>query len=276
MKKYLYWFISIFVTKNLNSYKRLVFIFALLCVLAQQTVLAQGESCSAKPISVVGKIYCDNKFTLWVNGKKVAEDPIDFTPHQALEVSFEWNASSNITYAIMCEDYASPSGYEYTERKRPQLGDGALIAEFEDGLGTVTSSDWKVYTVTYGPTTQSIEAGCSGQNLSACMLENRGIPKDWTMADFDDSHWLPASTYTAQAAGWGRTPSWDTDNGCCTVTSPLNGESLGCKMLSDERACLAPKQVFKESSAEFIWAASLEKDNKVLFRYTAEQNCSIE
>ena len=45
-------------------------------------------------------------------------------------------------YAIMCQDYASDSGYEYTSSNKPALGDGALIATFSTGVST--SSAWKV------------------------------------------------------------------------------------------------------------------------------------
>ena len=61
--------------------------------------------------------------------------------------------------------YASDSGYEYTETNSPQLGDGSLLAEFSDG--TRTSKDWKVYTVTFGPTDASISGGCSQLNSLA-------------------------------------------------------------------------------------------------------------
>mmetsp|Transcript_29655 Transcript_29655/g.76066 ORF Transcript_29655/g.76066 Transcript_29655/m.76066 type:complete len:103 (+) Transcript_29655:689-997(+) len=46
----------------------------------------------------------------------------------AYEVSFEWDGLSDKEFAIMCMDYASPSGYEYTETASPQIGDGVLMA----------------------------------------------------------------------------------------------------------------------------------------------------
>jgi len=84
-------------------------------------------------------------------------------------VSFEWDGVSDKTYAIMCEDYASESGYEYVDSTNPQLGDGSLIAKFSDG--TVTSTDWKAYTVTFGPTDASVSAGCGTNNLGACQVQ---------------------------------------------------------------------------------------------------------
>lgn len=232
---------------------------------------AIAVECPGTPRTVVGTVYCDNQFTLWVNGRKVATDPVSFTPHQAVRVAFEWNGTSSITYAIQCEDYASDSGYEYIESSRPQLGDGALIAEFDDGLGTVTAADsWRVYSATFGPTDASLSAGCSPDNLSACVVEDRGIPEEWTEPAFDDTKWELAAPYSAAAAGWGRRPTWSSKEGCCTLTSPIDRSNLGCDMSVTENECLIPREEFEKSSAGFIWAVDLERDNRVLFRYTAK------
>ncbi len=238
--------------------------------LSLATATNAGE-CPGRPQTVVGTIYCDNQFTLWVNGQKVAADPVEFTPHQAVRIAFDWNGTSNITYAIQCEDYASDSGYEYIGTARPQLGDGALIAEFGDGLGTVTSANWRVYTATFGPTDASLAAGCSAKDLSKCIVEDLGIPVGWTEPDFDDSKWSFATPYSAAAAGWGRRPTWSSEEGCCTLTSPIDRSNLGCDVSLSESKCLSPRAEFAKSSADFIWAADLERDNRVLFRYTA--NC---
>jgi hypothetical protein len=235
--------------------------------LSPAVVLAEG--CPNEPRQVVGTIYCDNKFTLWVNGTRVAADPIGFTPHQAVRVAFEWDGISDLTYAIQCEDFASESGYEYIESGWPQLGDGALIAAFDDGVNTVTSArTWRTHTVTHGPTDASRAAGCSSGNLAACVVENRGEPRGWTQADFDDSAWVLATHYSAAQAGWGRRPTWSSARGCCTLTSPVDRSSLGCDASVAKSQCLDPREVFSRSNAEFIWAADLERDNRVLFRYT--------
>lgn len=233
------------------------------------STVANASECPGVPQTVVGTVYCDNKFILWVNGQKVATDPVVFTPHQAVRVAFQWNGINSITYAIQCEDYASESGYEYIETIRPQLGDGALIAKFGDGLGTVTSADWKVYTSTFGPTDASLAAGCAANNLSKCVVEDRGNPEGWTEPYFDDSQWKSATPYSIAAAGWGRQPTWSSKKGCCTLTSPLNRSSLGCDNSLKENECLDPRVEFTRTLANFIWAGDLERDNRVLFRYTA-------
>lgn len=227
-------------------------------------------ACDGTPRKVAGVVYCDNQFTLWVNGTKVATDPVAFTPHQAVRVEFDWDGKSDITYALLCEDYASPSGYEYVESRRPQLGDGALIARFDDALQTVTSTAWRVHTATFGPSDASIAAGCSATNLAVCTVEDRGIPEGWTAAAFDDSQWPLATSYTAAEAGWGRTPEWGNTEGCCGMTSPVDRSSIGCDAAVTRDQCLDPRSEFSASAAEFIWGTSLERDNRVLFRYTAK------
>mmetsp|Transcript_10829 Transcript_10829/g.19248 ORF Transcript_10829/g.19248 Transcript_10829/m.19248 type:complete len:303 (-) Transcript_10829:164-1072(-) len=247
-------------------------------------VLSLASSALASE-TITGTIYCDNYFEFWFNGVKIAEDPLDFTPHQAVSVSFTYDGNSSKTYAILCQDYASDTGYEYISTSSPKLGDGALIAEFSDG--TVTSSDWKSYVVTYGPTDASVSAGCSSSNLGPCEVEDRGTPTDWYTSEFDDSGWDAATVYTAAEAGWGRTPSWSSSDGCCSPTSPYTKESLGCcncnsdgtasgstSVTVTEDQCLDPEVVLGSSSAIFLWGSSLTKDNKMLFRYASSASPS--
>ena len=234
------------------------------------SLVAVADRCPGTPQTVIGTVYCDNQFTLWVNGEQVAHDPVPFTPHQAVRVAFEWDGVSDLIYAIQCEDFASDSGYEYTASSRPQLGDGALIASFDDGIGTVTKAEqWRVFTVTFGPTDDSIASGCASDALDRCRVEPRPVPDGWMAPDFDDSTWSFATAYSAFIAGWGRRPSWSSEQGCCTLTSPLDRSVLGCDTGVPESACLVPRDVFRGSDAEFIWAADLERDNRVLFRHTA-------
>jgi len=259
---------SIMSTFMASKFSRLVHLeFVILAFVFSSISLA--NECPNIPQKVVGTVYCDNQFTLWVNGNKIVTDPIAFTPHQAVKVAFDWDGTSSIIYAIQCEDYASDSGYEYIKTSRPKLGDGALIAKFNDGLTTHTSADWRVYTVTYGPTDASLAKGCSGSNLGKCEVENRGIPKGWTLPSFDDSKWQHATPYSNAEAGWGRPPTWSETKGCCTLTSPNDRSSLGCDMSVTENECLVPRSEFLNTSAGFIWAKDLDRDNRVLFRYTA-------
>ena len=129
---------------------------------------------AAGPQTITGYIYCDNYFEFWFNGVLVKKDPMTFTPHNAVAVSFEWDGVSDKEYAIMCMDYASSSGYEYVETSNPGLGDGSLMAEFSDG--TVTGAAWNVFVLTMGPTDASIAAGCSSSNLAPCAVVSTAEP----------------------------------------------------------------------------------------------------
>ncbi|KAJ1477304.1 hypothetical protein T484DRAFT_3034837, partial [Baffinella frigidus] len=193
---------------------------------------------SAADVTITGHIYCDNVFSFWFNNALIKTDPITFTPHNAVKVSFTWDGTSDKHFAIMCQDFATASGYEYTETSSPQLGDGALLASFDDG--TVTSKDWKAFVLSAGPTEASITAGCSGTNLAACALETAAEPTGWKEAGFTGANFLAATEYTAAEAGWGRTPSWRAGEGCCTATSPLTREDLtlngGCSVNYDAGA----------------------------------------
>jgi len=229
--------------------------------------------CEAETIT--GYIYCDNHFEFYFNGVLIKEDPLAFTPHNAVKVSFEYDGTSSKTYAIMCQDYASESGYEYISTSSPKLGDGSLLAEFSDG--TKTSSDWKVYTATFGPTDASVTAGCTSSNLDVCAVEDRGMPDGWALGSFDDSSWGAATEYTTAAAGWGRTPSYS-DSKCGTITSPLTKENADpSSQETTEDECLNPRTVLcggdesctGDVDGRMIWGADLERDNKVLFRYSA-------
>ena len=170
-------------------------------------------------IIISSTIYADNYFEFYFNGKLIKKDPLNFTPHQACKVEFEWDGTSDKVFAFMAGDYASASGYEYTQSRRgAQLGDGAFLAWFSDG--TISTGAWKTYTTSFGPTDASKAAGCGPANLAACKVDKKPAPTNWTSPTFDDSAWAKASTYTEAAAGWGRAPSWSGGK-CYQSTSPI-------------------------------------------------------
>eukprot|EP00931_Biecheleriopsis_adriatica_P111186 TRINITY_DN8553_c0_g1_i1.p1 TRINITY_DN8553_c0_g1~~TRINITY_DN8553_c0_g1_i1.p1 ORF type:complete len:310 (+),score=42.37 TRINITY_DN8553_c0_g1_i1:122-931(+) len=226
----------------------------------------------AQTETITGHIYCDNYFEFYFNGELIEKDPLAFTPHNAVKVTFQYSGTGPKVYAILCQDFATPSGYEYTASRKPQLGDGALIAEFSDG--TVTSSDWKSYVVTHGPTDASIAAGCDRRNLEACKIQTNAVPANWYSTSFDDSSWVAATQYSEDEAGWGKPPRYS--NGRCgTVTNPYTKEKTGEKIATAAEECLRPKDVMcggdeycEGSEGRFIWGTDLERDSQMLFRYT--------
>ena len=132
--------------------------------------------------TVRGAMYADNWFAMWINGKLVAVDSIDFLPHNvvALDILPEYP----MTIAILAKDNADPvTGCEYGR----SIGDGGLILKFADG--TVTDATWKAKVVMHGPI---------DRDTANPKVRNEPIPDGWFMPGFDDSSWPAATTYTQE------------------------------------------------------------------------------
>ena len=211
-------------------------------------------------------IYGDNWFAFYLNGELMKEDPMDFTPHQAVRLSFDVDTSSSHVYAIKVRDWANANtGYEYMESSHPGIGGGGLKVKFSDG--TVSSSAWKCYVTATGPTIESQNQGCSTSNYDLCEVLTYDEPEGWTGVGFDDSQWLNAVEYTDAYTGWGRTPTYDSQTGqCCCMTDPVTGLDKSPNYLSlDADECIAPK-FMDWGTASFIWTSDLYKDNEILCR----------
>lgn len=220
---------------------------------------------------VTAQIYADNYFEFYVNGKLIKKDPLDFTPHNAVKFTFDVTKGEKRVYAIKASDFATESGYEYTQTSQPQLGDGALRILMSDG--TVTSSAWKCFTTNFGPTDESNAAGCSATNLAACKLKSTPEPDNWKELSFNDASWSSAKEYTEAEAGWGMAPRFE--NGLCgdltdgLTRQPKNPNKI--TTLQDE--CLSPKDL-NWGSSKFIWQGDLKRDNSILCRFTTEGTAS--
>lgn len=220
-------------------------------------------------------VYGDNYFEFYVDGKLVKQDPLGFTPHNAIKFSFETDTSSSRVYAIKAKDWAdTTTGFEYMsaykevddgQKSMAKLGSGALRVLLSDGV--VSSSEWKCFTMSYGPTDASIENGCSNSHFSACRVQNYTEPDGWKYLGFNDKSWKSAVEYSDDDAGWGLTPLYDSTTGqCSTRTDPISGKDWNPPyLLLDEDDCLDPKAQDWGSSV-FIWQGDLEKDNTVLCR----------
>ena len=145
----------------------------------------QAHAATATTVTVTGLVFADNSFELYVNGKKVASDPILFTPFNAVNVSFR--ASYPMTFAFKASDYADPlTGLEYNNTK---VGDGGLIARFSNGV--VTGSGWKAKTISHGPT----DLRACLANPKTCRVINTPAPTNWTTTSAASS-WSAAKLYT--------------------------------------------------------------------------------
>jgi len=127
-------------------------------------------------------VYADNWFMLYINGKPVAVDPIDFIPHNVVTVDIL--PEYPMTIAIMAKDNADPkTGMEYGNH----VGDGGFIIKFADG--TVSNASWKAKSFFKGPL---------NHDTANPKVEHSPIPADWFAVTFDDSNWANATEFTEQ------------------------------------------------------------------------------
>lgn len=127
-------------------------------------------------------VYADNWFMLYVNGRLVAVDSIQFTPHNVVSVDFL--PEYPMTIAVLAKDNADPkTGMEYGT----SIGDAGLCIKFADG--TVTNATWKAKNFFHGPV---------NSDTAKPKVIQEALPADWWSADFDDSTWKNAKEYTIE------------------------------------------------------------------------------
>jgi hypothetical protein len=127
-------------------------------------------------------VYADNWFILYINGKLVAVDSIDFIPHNV--VSVDILPEYPMTIAAMAKDNADPkTGLEYGNH----IGDGGFIIKFADG--TVSDAKWKAKSFFKGPLKGDVNNP---------KVEQTPMPTNWFAVDFDDTQWSNAKEYTEQ------------------------------------------------------------------------------
>ncbi len=135
--------------------------------------------------TIQARIYADNWFVLYINGKQVAVDPIDFLPHNV--VSLDLLPEYPMTIAVMAMDNADPkTGCEYGT----SIGDGGFILKFSDG--TVSDLNWKAKSFFTGPL---------NRDTGNPRVSRVTIPPNWYAMDFDDSDWKPAREFTEREVG---------------------------------------------------------------------------
>jgi hypothetical protein len=130
-------------------------------------------------------VYADNWFVLFINGKLVAVDSIDFLPHNVVTVDIL--PEYPMTIAVMAKDNADPkTGLEYGDH----IGDGGFILKFSDG--TVTNATWKAKSFFKGPLNRDVKNP---------RVEHTPIPERWWAAGFDDHNWPQATAFTEERVG---------------------------------------------------------------------------
>lgn len=155
---------------------------ACLLLTAQQQPPPPQQVKPAMQDTIRGSVYADNWFALYINGKLVTVDPIDFLPHN--QVNLDILPEYPMTIAVLAKDNADPAtGLEYGDH----IGDAGLILRFADG--TVTNGQWKAKAVFRGPVNNDV------RNPE---VEYLPVPEDWFLPGFDDSDWPLATEFTEQ------------------------------------------------------------------------------
>jgi hypothetical protein len=144
-----------------------------------------GQGGIVKPAmtdTMKGAMYADNWFAMYVNGRLVAVDSIDFLPHNV--VAIDLLPEYPMTIAVLAKDNADPkTGCEYGNA----IGDGGFILKFADG--TVTDASWKAKCFFHGP----IQGDTANPKV-----RGEELPERWYAVDFDDSTWDSAVEYAEE------------------------------------------------------------------------------
>lgn len=204
-------------------------------------------------------IFADNYFELYINGVAAGKDMVPFTQFNSNVVLFR--ATKPFTIAMKLVDWEEHLGVgcEPNRGKAFHAGDGGVVAVIKDAENktvAITNESWRAQTFYTAPITDlscvseegasryskncSTDGGKDGTSFYALHWET---PADWMKADFDDSIWPNATTYTNKAIGVDNKPAYTnfTD-------------------LFDDRT----------EDAQFIWSTNVVLDNEVLVRYTVK------
>lgn len=204
-------------------------------------------------------LFADNYFELYVNGTLLAVDPVPFTPFNSNLVRFK--ARRPLTVAVKMIDWEENLGLgsEHNRGADYHPGDGGLVALIQDAKGktvALTDSSWKAQTFYIAPLQARSCLTVKGQmrDSSRCAVTSVrdgsefsaahwAIPPQWMSADFDDSIWPYATTFSNKTVGVG-----------------------------NKRAYTNFTNIFdsQNADAQFIWSSNLILDNLVLLRKTIE------
>lgn len=134
-----------------------------------------------RPTPVKLNVYADNWFKLYINGKLIAVDSIDFVPHNVISVDVI--EQYPMTIAVLAKDFADPeTGLEWDNS---QIGDGGLILKLGDRI--VSNAQWKAKKFSWGPL---------GGDMEDPKVVHQPLPEGWELPSFDDSSWSNAKVFS--------------------------------------------------------------------------------
>ncbi|ASP37115.1 PEBP family protein [Labrenzia sp. VG12] len=157
---------------------------------------------------ILGEVWVDNWFKLYVNGAPLLEDSTPYKTERSFNAErFEFNADLPMTLAFEFRDFMeNDTGLEYIGTRRQQMGDGGAIAQFKETTSgkvlAVTGSDWRCLTVQKAPA----DAACARErnpdvSQAVCAETRVSVPDTWTAPDFDDNSWPKATVHSARDVG---------------------------------------------------------------------------
>tara|TARA_R110002126_G_scaffold100897_5_gene232686 strand:- start:4924 stop:5946 length:1023 start_codon:yes stop_codon:yes gene_type:complete len=208
---------------------------------------------------ITGYIFADNYFELYINGEAVGKDGIPFTSFNSNIVKFK--VKTPFTIAMLLVDWEENLGLgsEANGGSNYHPGDGGMVAVFHDASQNIiatSSSDWKAQTFYTAPIQDlscPTENGTT-RNTTNCSAADATdgsdfyglhwqVPDTWMHADFDDSGWPSATTYTNATIGVDNKPSYTNFTDIFDHTT---------------------------NDAQFIWSTNVVLDNEVIVRYTVK------
>ncbi|PWJ60682.1 hypothetical protein CLV98_101867 [Dyadobacter jejuensis] len=202
-------------------------------------------------------IFADNYFEMYVNGVAVGKDKVPFTEFNSSIIKFR--VSKPFTIAMKLVDWEEHLGIgcEANRGKSFHAGDGGMVAVIKDKNNHIiatTNENWKAQTFYTAPIkdlncvsevgnyrySENCDTNGSQDGTSFYALHWE-LPKEWMKANFNDSNWPNATTYTNQDIGV------DNKSAYTNFTSIFDDTS---------------------EDAKFIWSTNVILDNEVLVRYT--------
>jgi len=204
-------------------------------------------------------IFADNYFEMFVNGVAVGKDKVPFTQFNSSIVKFKVQKPFTIAMKLVDWEEHLGVGCEANRGKSFHAGDGGMVAVIKDAQNNsiaTTNENWKAQTFFTAPI---VDLSCvsedgnyryskncdtnGGQDGTSFYALHWEVPNDWIKANFNDSNWPNATTYTNQTIGVDNKPAYT------NFTSIFDDAN---------------------EDAKFIWSTNVVLDNEVLVRYTVK------
>jgi alpha-L-rhamnosidase len=156
----------------------------------------------AEQVSAAGlRIFADNRYLLWINGRYVERGPCRFDPkrpeYDVLAVQKYLRAGRN-AIAVLVHYYAVGSFREWWEQcaRMMEHEPGLTLRLDSDRIALSTDRTWRV-------NTRTAHLPSPGSYSSVPdVIDARLDPGDWTQPEFDDSSWPTA--VPVSGSKWGR------------------------------------------------------------------------